>query len=332
MDKVDFWLTSGWHLLEKDSNNKLLPTEDFMKAYFSRPEVEIVEDSCDDEKILNKKLLEKPFSLVSNAELEKIKDDDVKFNYQMILNFRDFLSKSNNIEEAYLKFCRGEKINFPPLFLDQLVQNILRNILDESPIALQVRTAEIFFRSQVVSVAEDEIMLADEEMVNFQAKSLQSEKKTDKEQNVDIDILRESSADNYWERSDRFDTSIDIAYTKPGLDALARVIEKWIFHFLMVRVSVTPLQKIEDERWSWHVGLDSDSTIILNDLYNGKKISENILRQILCLFKLECDEKEGFLKEMINKPVYMALSMNKNQIVRFKPQNLLTNLPLANYS
>jgi hypothetical protein len=28
----------------------------------------------------------------------------------------------------------------------------------------------------------------------------------------------------------------------------------------------------------------------------------------------------------------MALSMNKNQIVRFKPQNLLTNLPLANYS
>ena len=44
MDKVDFWLTSGWHLLEKDSNNKLLPTEDFMKAYFSRPEVEIVED------------------------------------------------------------------------------------------------------------------------------------------------------------------------------------------------------------------------------------------------------------------------------------------------
>ena len=91
--------------------------------------------------------------------IRQLADDDVKFNYQMILNFRDFLSKSNNVEEAYLKFCRGEKINFPPLFLDQLVQNILRNILDESPIALQVRTAEIFFRSQVVSVAEDEIML-----------------------------------------------------------------------------------------------------------------------------------------------------------------------------
>ena len=65
---------------------------------------------------------------------------------------------------------------------------------------------------------------------------------------VDIDILRESSADNYWERSDKFDTSIDLAYTKPGLDALARVIEKWIFHFLSIEVSVQPMQKIEDDK------------------------------------------------------------------------------------
>ena len=186
MDKFDFWLTSGWHLLEKDTNGKLIPTKDFMKAYFTRPEVEIIEESCDYEKKLNKKLLENPFSLVSDKELNEIIDDDVKFNYQMILNFRDFLSKSNNLEDAYLKFCRGEKINFPPLFLDQLVQNILKNILDDDPLALQVRSAEIFFRTQVVSLAEDEIMLADEEMVNFQAKNLQNEKNTNKVQNIDL--------------------------------------------------------------------------------------------------------------------------------------------------
>ena len=145
MDKVDFWLTSGWHLLEKDTDGKLIPTTEFMKAYFSRPEVEILEESCDSERKLNKKLLANPFDSVSETELNQIIDKDVKFNYQMILNFRDFLSKSNNLEEAYLKFCRGEKINFPPLFLDQLVQNILRNILDVDPVALQVRAAEIFF-------------------------------------------------------------------------------------------------------------------------------------------------------------------------------------------
>ena len=129
---------------------------------------------------------------------------------------------------------------------------------------------------------------------------------------------------------DRFDTSIDVAFTKPSLDGLARVIEKWIFHFLMIKVSVSPLQKIEDEKWSWHIGMDIDSSQILNDLYNGKDIPENILRQILCLFKLESEE--GFVKEMQNKPVYLALSMNKDSIVRFKPQNLLTNLPLVDYS
>ena len=330
MDKVDFWLTSGWHLLEKDSSGKLIPTKDFMKAYFNRPEVEIIEESCEAEKNLNKKLLLDPFALVNKNELNQIIDADVKFNYQMILNFRDFLSKSNNLEEAYLKFCRGEKINFPPLFLDHIVQNILRNILDYEPIALQVRAAETFFRSQIANVAEDEIMLADEEMVNFKVKNLQNKKNTYKEQNVDIDILRESSAENYWARSDSFDTSIDVAFTKPSLDGLARVIEKWIFHFLMIKVSVSPLQKIEDERWSWHIGMDTDSSQILNELYEGKDIPENILRQILCLFKLESEE--GFVKEMQNKPVYLALSMNKDSIVKVKPQNLLTNLPLINYS
>ena len=330
MDKADFWLTSGWHLLEKDSNGKLIPTKDFMKAYFSRPEVEIIEESCDAEKKINKKLTADPFASVTKKELNEIIDQNVKFNYQMILNFRDFLSKSNNLEEAYLKFCRGEKINFPPLFLDQIVQNILRNILDADPIALQARAAEIFFRSQVVNIAEDEIMLADEEMVNFEVGNIQNQKNTNKQQDVDVDILRESSADNYWVRSDRFDTSIDVAFTKPALDGLARVIEKWIFHFLMINVSVSPLQKIEDEKWSWHIGMDTDSSKILNELYNGEEITDSKLKQILCLFKLESEE--GFIKEMQNKPVYLALSMNKDSIVKFKPQNLLTNLPLIDYS
>ena len=53
MDKIDFWLTSGWHLLGKDQNGKLIPTIDFMRAYFKRP-VEIIDESCETEKKLNK--------------------------------------------------------------------------------------------------------------------------------------------------------------------------------------------------------------------------------------------------------------------------------------
>ena len=82
--------------------------------------------------------------------------------------------------------------------------------------------------------------------------------------------------------------------------------------------------KLKNIEWA------NDKTKILNELYNGKDLTESKLRQILCLFKLESEE--GFIKEMQNKPVYLALSMDKNSIVKLKPQNLLTNLPLIDYS
>lgn len=323
----DFWLTSGWHLLDKDKSGCLVPTEDFMRAYFYRPEVAPIEESCEAEIELHKKLVEAPFIKVEKRDLDLIKDKDVVFNYEVILKFREFLSNYATLEAAYLAISRGQSINFPPLFVDQLVQIILRNILNENSFALQVRASELFFRTQVVTIAEDEIMVADEAVVQLQAEQKNIDTNKPNQLEVDIDILRESSADNYWERSDKFDTSIDLAYTKPGLDALARVIEKWIFHFLSIEVSVQPMQKIEDDKWSWHLGLDSDATSILNDLYEGVDVSEDRLKQILCLFQLEA--KDGFKESMQGKPVYVGLAMGQKSIIKFKPQNLLTNLPLA---
>ena len=323
----DFWLTSGWHLLDKDQSGCLVPTEDFMRAYFYRPEVAPIEESCEAEIELHKKLVEAPFIKVEKGDLDSIKDKDVVFNYEVILKFREFLSNYATLEAAYLAISRGQSINFPPLFVDQLVQIILRNILNENSFALQVRASELFFRTQVVTIAEDEIMVADEAVVQLQAEQKNIDTNKPNQLEVDIDILRESSADNYWERSDKFDTSIDLAYTKPGLDALARVIEKWIFHFLSIEVSVQPMQKIEDDKWSWHLGLDSDATSILNDLYEGADVSEDMLKQILCLFQLEA--KDGFKESMKGKPVYVGLAMGQKSIIKFKPQNLLTNLPLA---
>ena len=330
MVKNDFWLTSGWHLLDKNDEGHLVPTEDFMRAYFYRPEVVPIEESCEAETNLHKKLVDKPFALVEKKELNSIKDKDVIFNYEVILKFRDFLSNYPTLDAAYSAIARGQSVNFPPLFVDQMVQIILKNILNETPYALQIRASEIFFRTQVVTISEDEIMVADEATVQLQAEKKITKANDPKQLEVDIDILRESSADNYWDRSDRFDTSIDLAYTKPGLDALARVIEKWINHFLSIEVSIKPMQKIEDEKWSWHLGLDSDSNKILNDIYHGLDVDEERLKQILCLFQL--DAEQGFVEEMNGKPVYIGLAMNENSKIKFKPQNILTNLPLSNSS
>ncbi len=330
MVKNDFWLTSGWHLLDQNDEGHLVPTEDFMRAYFYRPEVVPIEESCEAETKLHKKLVDKPFALVEKKELNSIRDKDVIFNYEVILKFRDFLSKYPTLDSAYLSIARGQAIDFPPLFVDQMVQIILRNILNQSPYALQVRASEIFFRTQVVTIAEDEIMVADEATVQLQAEKKITKANDPKQFEVDIDILRESSADNYWSRSDKFDTSIDLAYTKPGLDALARVIEKWVYHFLSIEVSIKPMKKIEDANWSWHLGLDSDSNNILNDLYNGIDVADERLKQILCLFQL--DAEDGFVQKMNGKPVYVGLAMNDSSKIKFKPQNILTNLPLLNTS
>ena len=89
-----------------------------------------------------------------------------------------------------------------------------------------------------------------------------------------LDVLDEANAALYWRRSDRFDTVLDIGFTRPGLDALCRVLEAWIGHFFRVEVRIQPVEKISDDKWIWHVGLDAEGNRLLNDLYNGAEVEE----------------------------------------------------------
>ena len=323
----DFWLTSGWHLLIRDENGHMVPTVDFMRAYFMRDEVAPEAASCPAELALHKKLIDDPFASVVPSDLFEIADKDVVHNYQAVLRFRDFLSNFNSLEDAYMAITRGATIQFPPLFVEQMTQIILRNILDGVTDPMQIRAAELLFRDQVVTLDDGRIMVADQETVKLQIgiQRMQGEDVAGNE--TVIDIMASETADEYWQRSDQFNTSVDIAFTQPALDGLARVIEKWITHFLSLTVRVTPMLQIEDDKWAWHLGLDAQATSILNDLYHGKDVSESRLKQILCLFKLEADS--GFIAEMHGKPIYMGLAMDAAGVVRFKPQNLLMNLPLA---
>jgi len=323
----DFWLTSGWHLLVRDENGHMVPTVDFMRAYFMRDEVAPEAASCPAELALHKKLIDDPFASVVPTDLFDIADKDVVHNYQAVLRFRDFLSNFNSLEDAYMAITRGATIQFPPLFVEQITQIILRNILDGVTDPMQIRAAELLFRDQVVTLDDGRIMVADHETVKLQIgiQRMQGEDVAGNE--TVIDIMASETADEYWQRSDQFNTSVDIAFTQPALDGLARVIEKWITHFLSLTVRVTPMLQIEDDKWAWHLGLDAQATSILNDLYHGKDVSESRLKQILCLFKLEADS--GFIPEMQGKPVYMGLAMDAAGVVRFKPQNLLMNLPLV---
>jgi len=66
-------------------------TDDFLRAYFLRPEVHPVEESCDAERHLHASLMQAPRRAVPDGELEALADADARHNYRMLLKFRERL-------------------------------------------------------------------------------------------------------------------------------------------------------------------------------------------------------------------------------------------------
>ena len=337
MAPTDFWASSGYFMLGRDADGRLRVTDDFLRAYFDRPELRPVEESCAAEIVLHARLIGDPRSPVSEKDLAAMTDPDARENYGVMLRFRDGLLAHETLESFYIALARDGNTGIPPLFIDQVVHAILRGVLDGCDDPLRARAAELLFRTQKVSVQDGALLLADEEIVEQYAQSgglspiaqLLAGTVMD---SVQLDVLDRSNAKIYWARSDQFDTVLDLTFARPGLDALCRVLESWVNHFLGVEISVQPVQAISDERWVWHLGLDAESTAILNDLYEDREVGDDRLARLLSLFRLEFKDTTGVIERVAGRPVYMGLAMDADGIVRFKPQNLLLNLPLAQYS
>lgn len=332
----DFWKSSGFHLLERDDAGHLAVTEDFLRAFFLRPELEPVEESCAAELKLHDDLLNDPRLTVPNERLMLIEDSDARENYEWVLKLRDRLVAAGTVEGAYMASFDAGRASLPPIFIDQLAHAILRNILDGASDPMRPRAAEILFREQRITIQDGNIMSADAEMVDSHSQTggfgaigqMLMEVGAPVSQ-LDLDVLRENNATMYWERSDRFDTVLDLSFATPGLDALARVLEAWIRHFQGVEVTIQPVQKISDERWVWHIGLDGDGTALLNDLYNGVEVGEARLARLLSLFRMEFRNPADQRADIAGRPIYLALGMSEARNTQIKPQNLLFNLPLA---
>ncbi len=331
----EFWRSSGYHLLETGSC-WLRPSDDFLRAFLLRPELVPVEDSCAEELRLHHELVEQPRLEVEAARIEALADPDARDNYRAMLRFRDRLLASPTLEAAYLDLVRGGVEGVPPLFLDQLAHVILRHALAGCADPFRPRAAELLFREQRVTIQDGAIMLADEETVAMHASGqgfgslgrllLDNDMAP---RSVELDVMDETNAEAYWQRSDRFDCVLDLGFTRPGLDALCRVLETWVRHLTRVEVAIQPVQQISDQRWVWHIGLDVEASRLLNDLYEGVEVGEARLARLLSLFRLEFRDPEVMLARVRGRPVYLGLAMTEDQRVKLKPQNLLLNLPLA---
>lgn len=334
-EKRIIWKSAGFHLVERTRNGWLAVTEDLLRAYFTRPEVHPVEESCTQEHRLFERLMADPFAAVTQSELLEIADRDAADNYRIVLAFRDHLAREGTVEQAYAALFSGGAVTVPPVFVDQLAHLIVAGMLEADRDPFHAKVAELFFREQKATMENEQLILADAEVIEMRGKTgglgglgnLLVESGTPLRE-VSLDILTEDNAHSYWQRADLFDFALDFRFTQPGPDALARVIEKWVRHFLRTDVRVLALQSIRDEHWSWHVGLDAESTRVLNALYNGEAESADGGSRMAGLFRMEFLERTDVIEPMRGKPVYLGLSVKPDGTVRLKPQNLLTNLPL----
>ena len=244
----DFWRNSGFHLLERNGAGRLRVTDDFLRAYLLRPELRPVAESGPGEIALHERLLDEPRRPVAAGELDAVEDADARSNLKVWLDFRARLLEADSLEACYRGLFDAD-VRTPPLFIDQLVQIILRNVLDGVDDPLEMRAAELCYREQKVSIDEGRILLADLETVEMHASGgtygslgrLIVEAQTPVKA-VNLDVLDADNGALYWLRDQRHDLVISLNYGRAGIAALGRVIARWVRHFAGVEVTVTPLR------------------------------------------------------------------------------------------
>ena len=336
----DFWPGCGYRHLLTSTDNRLIVTDDFLRIDLLRPELAPIPQSCDAELQLHDRLLADPRRDAPAAEIDAIADADVRDNVRVWLRFRHRLLAADSLEAAYAQLFQGDGVDVAPVFVDRLTQVLLRHLLGADADPLEARMAELLFRRQRISVLDDgAVMSADDDTVERYAigggfghiGELLKRQKTPL-RSVDLDVIDRENAEIYWTRDERLDMAVSLNRGRAGLDALCRVLERWILHFHSTAVTIKPQREIDDRKWVWHVGLDAEASGILNDLYNEAEVDESRLARLLCLFQLDFANPADMRKQLRGRPVYLAMAMDSSSRLRLKPQNLLLNLPLARSS
>lgn len=326
----DFWISCGHHLVDRDAGGGLVVTDEFLKAYFVRPELTPPDDAGVVERTLHAALLAEPRRALSAAEIAAIEDPDARENWQQLIAFRDHLLVHPTLEAAYLALVRKGVGRTAPLFLNQLVHLILRNVLDGCADPYVLRAAELFFRPQRVTVHEGALLTADEERIAGTNPAPVSPlvSMLGLETSTEIDVMVDENAGSYWERSDGFDMALDLTGGRPGHAALARAIEAWVRHLLHVEVAVEPLTEVRDANFAWYVGLDAEGTKIGDLLWNGEALDEAASGRVVALYRLKFRDPGTANPALKGEPVYLILATTPDKVLRMKPQNLITGLPI----
>ncbi len=331
----DFWASSGFRLLERGPSG-LRASSAWLARFLEREELAPPPGAGPHERGLHAKIAADPRIPVLPAELEAVEDADARDNWRAFLRFRDRVLAHASLEDAYRSLFSAGEVDLAPLFIDALAQAIARSMLEGTADAWLCRAAEMLFRPQRVASESGRILSADAATLEAYAqtggfgavgKLLRSQGTSTAA--VKMDVLTRENAPFYFLRDELHSFVLDITPGGEGAAALARVLERWIGHVAGVSVTIEAASRVEDARWRWHVGLDVDSSSILNALYRGESVAPEELERLLLLFRLAFRDPREARAELAGRPVYLGLACRPDRTLRIKPQNLLANLPLA---
>ncbi|WP_406856680.1 DUF6352 family protein [Alsobacter sp. KACC 23698] len=323
----DFWISSGHQMLDREETGWAVVTDEFLKLYLARPELAPPVDACPAERALHASLLAgDPRRPVAPAEVDAIQDEDARENWAVMLTHRDRLVTAGCVEGAYLAaVTQGGAAS---LFLDQWAQIILRGALDTDRSPLVLRAAELLFRPQRIAFHAGGVLLADDELVSVReaahgasplARMLLDAPETE------LDVLGENDERRYLARSDAFDFALPFEPGGPGHGALATAMTSWLRHLLRLDVSIRPVRAIDDPVWRWSIGLNAAGVAICEAAWRGEAVDP---ATVLGLFRLDLSDWTRVLPRMAGQPIWLILGMDDTKVLRIRPQNLITGLPL----
>jgi len=331
----DFWASSGFHLLEHREAG-LAATDAWLARFLDRDELLPPPEAGPRERELHARLAGSPRAPVGAEDLAAIEDDDARENWEHFLRFRERLARFATLEEAYVNLYLEESVDLAPFFVDALAQAIVRGALEGIDDPWLARAGELFFRRQRVSTEGGQVLAVDATTVEMYAETggFGNVGRLLRRQNaempaVKMDVLNHENAPFYFMRDELYGFAIDLTMGREGSRALAEVLARWVRRLLGVEVTIEPVTQVVDERWRWHVGLDQDSTAILNALYRGENVDGADTERLLGLFRLEFTDPGDVVAEMAGRPVYLGLACRPDRTLKMKPHNLVANLPLA---
>jgi hypothetical protein len=328
----DFWVASGHHLVDRNAAGGLVLTDAFLKAYLARPELVAPAEACPVERGLYAQLLDHPRVAIAASELALVADPDGRENLGFFLAFRDQLIRHETLEAAYMALVKTGMGTLPPIFIQHLTHVIARNAFDDCADGRVLRAAECFFRPQRITFHEGLVLLADEEAISTH----EHDRKNSPLLNMlggpavtELEILTDENAATYKARSDAHDLVFDLTHIDKGRAALAEAMSIWTRHLFGVSPSFTPVDQFTGEPMGWFLSLDADGTTLGNKVWQGEALSEEERARVLALFTFALPDHPRIRADKRGKRGFVVLGSNADKLLRFKPQNLVGGLPLA---